>query len=83
MNKNKLLSVALVVIVYLIFAGTSYMLFSVGSATSGVKVLTPTVGTSGNLAFDNTLPKTEPCPMNGTLYSKQQKIGGNSIGLWG
>jgi len=71
MNKNKLLSGALVVVIYLIFTGISYVLFS--GPASGTKSPAPTAGTSGNLTFDNTLPKTEPCPMNGMLYSKQQK----------
>ncbi len=33
----------------------------------------PVVGKNGNVVFDNTLPKTEVCPLNGTLYSTQQK----------
>jgi hypothetical protein len=72
MNKNKLLSIVLVIIIYLISAGTSYMFFSENSVAN-VKAPTPTVGTSGNLKFDNALPKTEACPMNGELYSKQQR----------
>lgn len=71
MSKNKLLSAVLVVVIYLIFAGISYVLFS--SPASGVKTSAPTAVTSGNLTFDDTLPKTEACPMNGALYSKQQK----------
>jgi hypothetical protein len=72
MNKNKLLSIVFVVIIYLIFTGASYVFFSNSSAAS-VKAPTPAAGTSGNLTFDNALPKTEACPMNGALYSKQQK----------
>ena len=73
MNKKKLLSVALVVIIYLIFTGISYTFFSGSSGATNVKTSTSTIGTPGNLTFDNTLPKTEACPMNGTLYSKEQK----------
>ncbi|OGH24393.1 MAG: hypothetical protein A3B47_01350 [Candidatus Levybacteria bacterium RIFCSPLOWO2_01_FULL_39_24] len=72
MSKNKLFSTILVVIIYLISTGTSYIFFSVNAASS-VKTTLPTVGTSDKLTFDETLPRTEPCPMNGTLYSKQQK----------
>jgi hypothetical protein len=72
MTKNKLLSIVLVIIIYLISAGTSYILFSTDS-TSDIKAPVSTIGTSGGLVFDDTLPKTEACPMNGTLYSKQQK----------
>jgi len=73
MNKNRLLSIALVIIIYLISASASYMLFSGSSAASNVKTSVPAVGLSGKLTFDSTLPKTEACLMNGTLYSKQQR----------
>lgn len=73
MSKNKLLSVILVIVIYLISASTSYMFFSGNSKPSDIKTSVSTVGTSGKLAFDDALPKTESCPMNGTLYSKQQK----------
>jgi hypothetical protein len=70
MNKNKILSVSLIVIIYLIFTGITYILFSKPAA---VKVASPVTTASGQLAFNNALPKTEACPMNGTLYSKQQR----------
>ena len=67
MNKNKILSVSLIVIIYLIFTGITYILFSKPAA---VKVASPVTTASGQLAFNNALPKTEACPMNGTLYSR-------------
>jgi hypothetical protein len=69
MNKNKILSVLLVAIIYLIFTGITYILFKPATA----KIAPPVATTSDQLAFDNALPKTEACPMNGTLYSKQQR----------
>lgn len=73
MNRNKLLSIVLVIIIYLISTGASYLFFSGDSTTDNAKVITPKVGISGKLTFDESLPKTESCPMNGTLYSKQQR----------
>lgn len=73
MNRSKLLSAILVIIIYLISSGASYMLFSGDSVAPNAKTQAPMVGKSGKLAFDDTLPKTESCPMNGALYSKQQK----------
>lgn len=74
MNKNRLLSVVLIIIAYLVSTGISYALFSENPKTpKTIKASLPTAGTSGNLAFDETLSKTEPCPMNGMLYSKPQK----------
>lgn len=61
------------IIIFLIFTGTSYIYFSGNSAASNIKTQASTTVSSGKLVFDNTLPKTEECPMNGTLYSKQQK----------
>jgi len=70
MNKNKIISISLVIVIFLVFLGISYTLFS---QTATVVVAPPTVTTSGQLAFSNALPKTEACPMNGELYSKQQE----------
>lgn len=71
--KNKILGLGLVLVIYLISASASYLLFSGNATSSNIKITAPTAGTSGKLAFDNALPKTEPCPMNGALYSKQQR----------
>jgi len=60
--------------VYFVVAGISYMFF--GGATLGEKQLSspPVVKNSnGTLAFDDSLPKTEACPMNGAKYSTQQR----------
>ena len=74
MSKNKLLSVVLVLAAYTISLGASYLLFSETSLSSKTtSVSLSTTSTSGKTAFDETLPKTEPCPLNGALYSKQQK----------
>ncbi len=63
------------VIVYSLSAFVSFILFNkFGPGGSMSKSSTPPVKTShGKLLFDPSLPKTEPCPMTGVLYSKQQK----------
>jgi hypothetical protein len=75
MKSNKLLSIILIVLVYVASAGIVYLLFSqtsLGNSTL-VSVPAPTKSTDGQLVFDQTLPRTEVCPMNGVKYSKQQK----------
>lgn len=75
MNRNKIVVILLAVGLYLISAGASYLFFA-KAAPGGISLSnTPqaTVGANGQLAFDNTLPKTEACPLNGALYSKQQE----------
>lgn len=58
---------------YLLFANTS-LLSSSGIVKNPLPAPVQTGGDqNGKLVFDNTLPKTEACPLNGALYSKQQK----------
>ncbi|MEK7502759.1 MAG: DUF3048 domain-containing protein [Patescibacteria group bacterium] len=75
MEKRKLLTIALIALVYIVSSGISYALFSksalLESVTSPVGL--PVKGGEGKLVFDPNLPKTESCPLNGVLYSKQQK----------
>lgn len=74
MSKNKLLSTILVLIAYIISTGASYLLFSESHlAAKSANVSLPATAKSGSMLFDDALAKTEPCPLNGTLYSKQQK----------
>jgi len=75
MNRNKIVVIVSVVIVYLLSTGVSYLFFA---KTSSGNTLTsplpaPTTSANGNLVFSDNLPKTEACPINGVLYSKQQE----------
>ncbi len=70
MSKNTILSIILVVITYIVSAEISYAVFSIYSKTP--ESLQP-LATSDQLSFDDSLPKTEPCPLNGEFYSKKQK----------
>lgn len=86
MNKQKVIAIGIIAVVYIVSAGLSYFLFS--------KFVTPkqTVNTSATLAkgaegqtvFNSTEPKTEECPLNGAMYSKTQKnwwIGHRPLGV--
>ena len=75
MNKQKVLLIVFGLLVYVLSTGISYFIFSktVLSQKITSPVPTPQAGANGQLAFDNTLPKTETCPLNGTLYSVQQR----------
>lgn len=74
MNKNKIIVILLAIGLYFISSGTSYFIFAKTSLQNGMSspILQPTVGADGKLVFDNALPKTEQCPLNGVMYSKQQ-----------
>jgi hypothetical protein len=59
---------------FLVAAVGSYFLFSkISPKVASSPVPPPITGANGQLAFDNTLPKTQSCPINGVLYSKQQE----------
>lgn len=73
-NNTKIIVVG--VLVYIVSALISFIVFNkYGSNLSSVTspVAQPVKTSNGKLVFDTTLPKTESCPLNGAMYSKQQK----------
>lgn len=62
---------------YIASALISYFVFSAVSSKSAGSTTTVTSplpkDTSGKTAFDDSLPKTEACPLTGQLFSKQQR----------
>jgi hypothetical protein len=61
-------------VLYLVSTVGSYLLFShFGAHIIQAPVPTAQKDANGNVAFDNSLPKTEECPINGAMYSKQQR----------
>lgn len=81
MNKKLLILVA--IIVYFLATGISYAVFSRLQATGPGGLLSPTGSTTapkvgqGNdykaITFDPNQPKTQECPLNGALYSKEEE----------
>ncbi len=63
------------VFLYIISTVSSYFLFTNILGGSIIEAPVPGAGrdADGNVVFDDSLPKTEPCPLNGALYSKQQR----------
>jgi len=75
MQKKKILTIIFAVLIYIASTGASYFLFSktVSSQSLTSPLPQPSAGSNGQLTFDNSLPKTQECPINGVLYSKQQE----------
>ncbi len=75
MNNKKILTIILAIGIYFLTTGASYFLFSRTISSQGLTSPLPTsqTGDNGQLTFDDNLPKTEACPLNGVLYSKQQR----------
>lgn len=71
MSKNNIVIILFFVCAFFASAFFSYTYF-LGSQQS-IKPQKPVENGSGAVAFDDTLPKTEGCPLNGTLYSKEQR----------
>ncbi len=74
MNKKKVISISLVgLALYLITTGLAFAGFSYfGRATTGGKATTGN-GDQAHFVIDPSAPKTEACPINGKLYTKQEK----------
>jgi hypothetical protein len=73
-NNTKIIATG--VIVYIASALLSFIIFSKFGSGQGLvnaPITEPTKNSSGKLTFDDSLPKTESCPLNGAMYSKQQK----------
>lgn len=71
---KKSTGILLAVGIYFVTAGFSYLFFNGGSLSKKQLSTPPPVkNANGSLAFDNSLPKIEPCPMNGIKYSTQQR----------
>lgn len=74
MGNKKILSFLLVFAAYAVSAGVSYALFTKSPQVKTQVAVTPSVTSSGGkLVFNPALPKTENCPLNGALYSKEQR----------
>jgi len=66
--------ILLAIIFYLIATAGSYLLFTKSPLASKLNAPTPPkTDSNGKLVFDDSLPKTEACPLNGQMYSKQQR----------
>jgi hypothetical protein len=65
---------AIAVGVYIVAAIVSFLVFNnLSGGTAITPVAQPKKTANGKLLFDPELPKTESCPINGAMYSKQQK----------
>lgn len=74
-KKNTLLFIFSALALYFLSAGASYLIFSqtIAKNIMSAPVPAPVVGGNGQVAFDQSLPKTQECPLNGVKYSKQQE----------
>lgn len=75
MNERTLKIVIISVVLFIVSAALSYVVFSRGGADVDISgpEPEPKKGAEGRTVFDESLPKTEECPLNGAKWSKQQK----------
>ncbi len=70
MNKR----IVLLIVLFVASLGLSYVFFTYVYPIKKAIVITPPQKlASGELGFDDSLPKTQACPLNGALYSTQQE----------
>jgi len=79
MRNKKAISIVVLVIAYILSSSLSYAIFSQGkNSNSQNKSLEPASavqmdGKDSKIVFNQSLPRTEECPLNGTFYSVPQK----------
>ena len=76
MNKQKFIATMIVgLILYLISTGLSFAAFTYLGKTSPTSSGSPTAqnGNQEHFAVDPSIPRTEICPINGKMYTKQEK----------
>lgn len=74
MEKNKSVIIISAIVLFLLSAGASFLFFKSSAANVvATPVPSPVVNSNGETVFDNRLPKTQACPLNGVLYSTQQQ----------
>ncbi|HVZ12333.1 MAG TPA: DUF3048 domain-containing protein [Patescibacteria group bacterium] len=65
------------ILIYVISSALSFVFFArfggAGSIGISAPIVSPKIGADQQAVFDASLPKTEECPINGAMYSKQQK----------
>lgn len=72
MKKNLITFLGGGILLYLVSTGLSYAAFSHLGGSGNVEEIQSPVGGKGAV-FDTSLPRTEPCPLNGALYPKPQR----------
>ncbi|MDP3987965.1 MAG: DUF3048 domain-containing protein [Candidatus Levybacteria bacterium] len=76
MDKRKIITIFLSIFIFITAAIISSSIFSGVNKTiktSGTSPVSSKSNPNGAIVFDQTQSKTEACPINGVLYSKQQK----------
>lgn len=74
MSKSKITIILTAIILYVLSTGAAYLFFAKASSGALSSPLpAPTTTADGSLVFNSKLPRTQSCPLNGVLYSKQQE----------
>ena len=75
MNKRQFIMTTLVgLALYLVATGLSFAGFSLAAKRAKAPTSTASLGgEQAHFVIDPSIPRTEPCPLNGKLYTKQEK----------
>lgn len=71
--KGKLGFVITLIALYLVSSGVSYGIFRALGPKNTVSTTPDNINPGEGFQVDNSAPKTEACPLNGKLYTKQEK----------
>ena len=74
MKSNKKIIILISIMLFVASSFASYAFFSTSPLTKkAIPSALPKVSSDGSVLFDDSLPKTQPCPISGALYSTQQE----------
>ncbi len=71
MKQNKAALVLIGFFLYIISTGISYLVFAKAGGVSNVPK--PSADSQGHFVIDPSIPRTEQCPLNGKLFTKQER----------
>lgn len=75
MDKKTIVIIGIILGIYIVSTSISYAIFSASSNKNKIATSSVPVSSKGTneVNFASDLPKTEPCPINGVMYSKDQR----------
>lgn len=71
-KKQPIFYIITALILYMVSTGASYAVFRAASSAAPVAPA-PKDGQTGHFVIDPSLPKTEECPINGKMFTKQER----------
>src|SRR3990167_11146084 len=74
MKRKPIIYIFAAIALYVVSAGLSYAVFTtIGAQPTKVALVPDPSGAPGKFIIDPSIPRTEKCPLNGKLFTKQER----------